>query len=346
MRAGEPPAGELPDCAIVVTARNEEAQLPALLTSLDSQDYPSDLLQIAVVNDGSSDGTALVMDTFKPARHHFQMIHIEDHHGLKATKKSAITAGINSTSAPLLILTDADTAPPPGWIRTMASALEGGCPVVAGYSPATDSRSLMGWLACMWDLHSASLAAGFIGLGLPLHITGRNWGFCRQLFNRTGGYSGFERVISGDDTLLVQRFASESNARNWGFTFSRQSQVPTSAPLSLFEFIRQKQRHLATAKRFKPAQFAIAMLSFCIFTAFWLGFLILPFRMQSSTIVAALGLKIASDTAFLLYAGRLSGDLKITVSTPLWSMVHLFIYPLLQLLATFVPFKWKGRKGI
>ncbi len=337
---------ELPDAAIVVTARNEEEHLPALLRALDAQDYPVGSLQIVVVNDGSSDGTAELLDAFVPIRHHFQKIYLDSDGHEKPSKKRAVSTGIALTSTPLLLLTDADTVPPPGWASSMASALRGGCPVVAGYSPSRPAGGIAGWLARMWDLHSASLAGGFIGLGLVLHVTGRNWGFRKELFGDSGGFSGLEEILSGDDTLLAQRFARCSSVKSWGFTFARHDQVPTGAPHSLIDFIRQKQRHLATAKRFRPAQFSVALLSFLVFSVFWLGLLILPARMQFPTALTALSLKIAADTILLLYAGRCSGEIGIALYTPVWSMVHLFLYPLFQLLATFVPFRWKGRRGI
>jgi len=336
----------LPDTAIVVTARNEENNLPGLLSALDAQNYPVGTLQIVVVNDGSSDGTAKILDDFKPVRHHFHIIHLTDDGHEKLSKKRAISTGIGSTSAPLLLLTDADTVPPSGWSFSMASALSGGCTVVAGYSPSQSDGSMTGWLARMWDLQSASLAAGFIGLGLALHITGRNWGFRKELFDDSGGFRGLEDVLSGDDTLLAQRFARHSSAKNWGFTFARRDQVPTGAPRLLIDFIRQKQRHLATAKRFRPAQLSVAIFSFLIFSVFWLGLLILPARMQFSTALTALSLKIVADTILFLHAGRCSGEIGIALYTPVWSIAHLFLYPIFQLLATFVPFRWKGRRGI
>ncbi len=337
---------ELPDAAIVVTARNEEKHLPALLRAMDAQDYPVGSLQIVVVNDGSRDGTAGLLDAFVPVRHNFQKIHIDDDVHEKPSKKRALSTGIASTAAPLLLLTDGDTVPPPGWASSMASALGGDCPVVAGYSPSRPAGGSAGWLARMWDLHSASLAGGFIGLGLAMHITGRNWGFRKELFDISGGFSGMEEILSGDDTLLAQKFARYSSTKSWGFTLALHDQIPTMAPRSLIDFIRQKQRHLATAKRFRPAQLSVAILSFLVFSVFWLGLLILPAPIEFSTAMTALSLKIAADTILLLYAGRCSGEIRLALYTPFWSMVHLFIYPIFQLLATFVPFIWKGRRGI
>ncbi|MDP2232835.1 MAG: glycosyltransferase, partial [Actinomycetota bacterium] len=47
----------LPTMAIIVPAHNEVAVIDRCLNSIKSQDYPSDRLEIIVVDDGSTDGT-------------------------------------------------------------------------------------------------------------------------------------------------------------------------------------------------------------------------------------------------------------------------------------------------
>jgi len=51
--------GQLPSVTVVIPARNEADMLPACLPSLLSQDYPGQL-RVIVVDDDSSDGTALI----------------------------------------------------------------------------------------------------------------------------------------------------------------------------------------------------------------------------------------------------------------------------------------------
>src|SRR4030042_140852 len=57
------------------------------------------------------------------------------------------------------------------------------------------------------DLVPAALAGAFLGLGHPLHVIGRNWGFRRDLWAAAGGWGGLEGTLSGDDTLLAQKLA-------------------------------------------------------------------------------------------------------------------------------------------
>ena len=50
----------LPRVSILIAARDEEASLPRCLASLRNLDYPQDLLEILVGDDGSTDRTAAV----------------------------------------------------------------------------------------------------------------------------------------------------------------------------------------------------------------------------------------------------------------------------------------------
>jgi len=57
----------LPDVSIIITARNEEANLPAKLKNLRLLDYPKNRLQIVIASDGSTDRTASILRMHVPA---------------------------------------------------------------------------------------------------------------------------------------------------------------------------------------------------------------------------------------------------------------------------------------
>ena len=56
------PDDDLPYVAVIVPARNEEANIATCLTGLAAQDYPKDRFSILVVDDGSSDRTASIIE--------------------------------------------------------------------------------------------------------------------------------------------------------------------------------------------------------------------------------------------------------------------------------------------
>ncbi len=59
-RSGAPAAepSELPFVSLIVAARDEEASVPGWMDSALAMDYPRDRLEVIIVSDGSSDGTA------------------------------------------------------------------------------------------------------------------------------------------------------------------------------------------------------------------------------------------------------------------------------------------------
>src|SRR5579872_2421285 len=52
---------EWPTVAVIVPARNEAANIAACLLTLTRQNYPADRLRIFVIDDGSSDGTPVIV---------------------------------------------------------------------------------------------------------------------------------------------------------------------------------------------------------------------------------------------------------------------------------------------
>ena len=102
------PEASLPEVSIIVPARNEEASLGACLASLTAQTGVS--FEIIVVDDGSSDRTREVAQTFAGLR----VISPEPLRANWTGKNNALVAGAKEAHAKWLLFTDADTVHLPG----------------------------------------------------------------------------------------------------------------------------------------------------------------------------------------------------------------------------------------
>ncbi|MFZ9661533.1 MAG: glycosyltransferase, partial [Chitinophagaceae bacterium] len=98
------PSVRKPFVSVIVPARNEALRISDCLQSLLDQDYPADCMEIIVVDDHSSDQTA-VLATAMGVR----VIHLQDaafHSPTIAYKKAALTAGISNAKGEIIMTTD------------------------------------------------------------------------------------------------------------------------------------------------------------------------------------------------------------------------------------------------
>jgi hypothetical protein len=122
-------AGAIPEVAIIVPARNEEASLGDCLASLTAQTGVA--FEIIVVDDGSSDQTREIAQSFAEVR----VISPEPLPADWTGKNNAVVAGAKEAHAPWLLFTDADTMHLPGSLaRALVEAKREGADLLS-YSP-------------------------------------------------------------------------------------------------------------------------------------------------------------------------------------------------------------------
>jgi len=119
----------IPEVSIIVPARNEEASLGACLASLTAQTGVS--FEIIVVDDGSSDRTREVAQTFAGLR----VISPEPLRANWTGKNNALVAGAKEAHAKWLLFTDADTVHLPGSLAWALAEAKNERVELLSYSP-------------------------------------------------------------------------------------------------------------------------------------------------------------------------------------------------------------------
>ena len=118
-------AGKL-SISCILPAYNESASLPALLTQLgDELAQHSDVWEIVVVNDGSTDDTELAMLPWLRDRR-IRYVSLSRNFG----KEAALTAGIDRARGDVVLLMDADLQHSPALIAEMVAAWRAGADMV------------------------------------------------------------------------------------------------------------------------------------------------------------------------------------------------------------------------
>lgn len=97
------PVQKFPVVSVIVPVWNEERTLAATVNSLLALDYPKDKLDIIIVDDGSTDGTRQVANTFK--RHSQVRVFHKENGG----KHTAVNLGLKRARGELVGCLDADS---------------------------------------------------------------------------------------------------------------------------------------------------------------------------------------------------------------------------------------------
>lgn len=122
------PLGKSPSVSIIVPARDEERNIRRCVESLLEQDYDS--YEVIVVDDGSTDGTATILDEIAQVHPHgnrLWVLRLRDLPEGWAGKPHALHAGVQEAHGDWLLFTDADTWHAPGALRfAVTKAVEEG----------------------------------------------------------------------------------------------------------------------------------------------------------------------------------------------------------------------------
>ena len=241
-----PPRHQLPPMSVIVAARDEEAVLPDLLRALAAQTHPR--YELIVVDDASDDATAEAVRRHAARHSHVRLVQVEQPHTPR--KKHALTLGIDAARYELLAFTDADCAPPPRWLETLARhhAAAPHDRLLTGYSPYRLRRDALSRTAAYETFVTGFLTAAAAGLKRPYMAVGRSMSYPKHVFQRIGGFEHSLQSLSGDDDLLVQEVRRRGAAETIA-VLDEASFVPTDAPASWLAWLRQKRRH-ASAGRF------------------------------------------------------------------------------------------------
>jgi len=117
------PKGYNPSTSITVLipVRNESMRIKKCINSLLSCEYPTELLEIVLIDDHSEDDTVKIIENIKSDL--VKILHLKDflkQSGINAYKKEALLYGIESSNGSLIIMNDGDGFVSKYYLRSMA----------------------------------------------------------------------------------------------------------------------------------------------------------------------------------------------------------------------------------
>ncbi len=194
-----------PRVSVIMAARDEVDRIgPALASRLDD-DYPD--LELVLVDDRSSDGTADVASEIAGGDPRFKLVRVSVlPHGWLG-KVHALHEGVQSATGEYLLFSDADVSVMPGAVRRAVALCEREGIDCLGMIPEYRSRSVLVDACWVVFLRVMSLALDYRKLPDPAHPkavlgSGAFTLVRREAYARTSGFEHL-RMESADDMALA-----------------------------------------------------------------------------------------------------------------------------------------------
>ena len=213
--------------SVVVPAYNEEAGIEATLQSLLRTSYP---MEIIVVDDGSTDGTASVVERYS-------LFGVRLIRQANAGKPAALNAGISRARGNLIVLVDGDTVFEPDAITKLAQPFsDPGVGAVAGNAKVANRSGLLGRWQHIEYVVGFNLDRRLYDLaGCMPTVPGAIGAFRREALADVGGVS--------DDTLAEDTDLTMALLRaGWRVVYDESAVAWTEAPASFGQLWRQRYR--------------------------------------------------------------------------------------------------------
>ena len=226
-----PASSATPKVAIIVPCWNEESTIGGTVRSLLAMDYPKDKLQIILVNDGSTDNTRAVMDSYKD---HEQITVLHKENGGKHT---AINAGIEiAQDAEIVGCLDADSFVSPDAMKEIISCFDN--PRVMAATPAMSVHEPKNFLEGMQNAeyimgialrHALSAVNGIYVTPGPFSL------YRKSIIEELGGFRHAHQAEDMEMALRIQKAGYEiENAPR--------ARVYTKVPRTVPKLIKQRTR--------------------------------------------------------------------------------------------------------
>jgi cellulose synthase/poly-beta-1,6-N-acetylglucosamine synthase-like glycosyltransferase/peptidoglycan/xylan/chitin deacetylase (PgdA/CDA1 family) len=228
LTSSSPRDGHFPSVSVVVPAYNEAVVIARTVGSLAASEYPD--FDLVVVDDGSSDGTAeivegLGLDGVRVVRQR------------NAGKAAALNTGTRLTKGEIVVMVDADTIFEPETLRRLVQPFaDPAVGAVSGNTKVGNRRTILGrWQHIEYVIGFNLDRRMYDVLQCTPTVPGAVGAFRRDVLEEIGGVSGATLAEDTDLTLAIgrsgRRVVYAEDARAW-----------TEAPATLSGLWRQRYR--------------------------------------------------------------------------------------------------------
>jgi glycosyltransferase involved in cell wall biosynthesis len=253
-----------PAVTILLIVKNELENLQALIPLLIQQDYLGEF-DIHIIDDHSTDDTISSINEWKNDKGIRLYIHALPKPG--EGKKDALKYALSLDTFELLLTTDADCRPrTTKWLSSMVDHMGDDKAIVLGYSPYYHQSGGLNHLIQVETTNTALLYLSMAQLGMAYMGVGRNTLYRKSVLTQSLNLSKYSKVLSGDDDLTVNEL---SKTHRTDLQISPEAIVDSIPKTSWTSWIRQKSRHVSTARYYRPVHQFVLLIYYSSLVLSW-----------------------------------------------------------------------------
>ncbi|MES2372164.1 MAG: glycosyltransferase [Bacteroidota bacterium] len=335
--------------SVIIPARNEEENIQNCLKSILEQDYPTELFEVIVINDHSTDQTENIIRSLQQQYDNLQLLNLTDHldgKQLNAYKKKAIEIAIGQSNGEWIVTTDADCIAGNHWLRLYDAYIQEKKTVfVAAPVMFTNDHSFISVFQLLDFISLQGITAAAVSAGYHTMCNGANIAYCKDVFYEVGQFKGIDNLASGDDMLLMHKVKQKYPA-GLGYLFCHGAIVTTAPMPDWKSFFNQRIRWASKADKYKDKKiFWILALVYAVnallLVLFCWGLFIENGIYNWLVLVIA---KTIIELSLMIPVARFYRHIKALLWFPLMQPFHILYTVIAGWLGKFGTYQWKGRQ--
>lgn len=330
--------------SIIIPFRNEANDLPSLLQTIKTLDYPKSHFEILFVDDASEDLSVQIINEFKASG--FDNIHVlKSIRTSNSPKKDAIATAIARAKYDWIVTTDADCQLPKYWLNSFDCFIQKNtCELIVAPVMYDSVNSFLDRFQALDFLSLMGTTIGGFGINKPFLANGANLAYKKTFFYEVLGFEDNTDIASGDDVFLLQK-AVKSHRNMIHYLKSSNAIVLTKPQPNLKELVSQRLRWASKSSRYKSLFGIITGLLVFIMNAALICTLLFTIFGTIKPIVLCYVfiLKICVDFLLIFKSSRFFNQEHVLQSFILSSLIYPLFCVYIVCLSVFKSYQWKGR---
>lgn len=357
--------------SVIIPARNEAQHIGNLLHDMVQQIYPSELLEVIIIDDFSEDDTYTICQQYAAQYDYIKVIKLKDilpnNTATEAYKKKAIESAVQLANGNLIITTDADCRLQQHWIHSIVSFYEKEkCVLIAAPVGFYQEKTRFQHFQALDFCGMQAITAAMLNMEIFNMANGANLAYEKHAFLQVNGYQHIDKKASGDDMLLVYKIA-KAFPEKVKFLKNKAAIVLTEPMHSLKDFLQQRFRWTSKSASYQDKRMTIILalvyffvLSIWINAFLFFGSLLHSIVFPDRSLIALINFlpvflyllmfvfqvccKTFVDYFFLKSAATFFNREDLMNSFISSEFHHCWYIPFVGTFGNILSYKWKGRK--